>query len=629
MRVDFRQLKPYRDYQEARQLSWRRIVLQVLVIGGFALYVGVFWYLQIVRGGEFRDQAEENRLRRLPDRPVRGQLRDPGGEILATSRPSFAVFIDRERAKDAEAEIRALARFLGEDPAPMLARLERAKATPRFVPLLILPDVDLEVAARIAAHRPELPSIDVETDLKRYYPLGTAAAHVLGYLAESTRDQVQSKGLWPGQRVGQTGIELALDDTLRGQTGVILEEVNARGRGLRTVESLEPVVHGTSLTLTVDAGIQRVLERTFAGRPGAAVFIDPKTGALRGLYSGPSYDPNVFAGRVSRDEWVSLTGDPRKPLLNRATTSAYSPGSTFKIVMAAAALEEGVIQPGEQIFCGGQKTFYGRVRKCHLKGGHGSVGVEEAITRSCNVFFYTVGQELGIERIEKWSRRFGLGEATGLGLVPESEGLVPSDAWKRRVRGEQWYPGETISVAIGQGQLLVTPVQMARVAAVIANGGLLVHPFVDEGQARSHAPTSAGLSPTTLARVREGMRNVVMSDRGTARRARVKGIEIAGKTGTAQVVSLEAEENPGDHAWFMGFGPIDDPKLAFAIIVENAGHGGTEAAPIAAAVLEEYLLRGAEDGDASAREAKDLVARHDPRAAPIAANAGSAGASVR
>lgn len=618
MRVDFRQLKPYRDYQEGRQLSMRRLVLQVLVACGFALYAGIFWYMQIVRGDEFRAQAEENRLRRLPDRAIRGQLRDPTGEILATSRPSFAVYLDRERAVDPEAEIRALARFLREDPAPMLARLAKAKNTPRFVPLLVMPDVDLEIAARIAAHRPELTAIDVETDPKRYYPLGPAAAHVLGYLAESSREQVADKGLWPGERVGQTGIEFALDDRLRGQTGVLLEEVNARGRALRTVDALVPAVHGTSLTLTVDAGIQKAIETAFAGRAGAAVFLDPRTGALRGLYSGPTYDPNAFAGRLSREEWVALTGDPKKPMLNRAITSAYSPGSTFKIVMAAAALQEGVVEGDRRIFCAGQKTFYGRVRKCHLKGGHGWVGVEEAITRSCNVFFYTVGQELGIEKIARWSKAFGLGEPTGLGLQPESGGLVPSDEWKRRAHGEPWYAGETISVAIGQGQLLVTPMQMARVAAAIANGGYLIHPYVDEADRPTHQPDRIGLAPETIARVKQGMRDVVMSDRGTARRARVKGIDAAGKTGTAQVVALDAAKNPGDHAWFMGFAPVDNPQLAFAIIVENAGHGGAEAAPVAAAVLSEYLLREELGPPEEARQARGVDAAADAGAERVA-----------
>ncbi len=603
MRIDYKQLRPYREYQEARLLSRRLLVLQLLIAVGFLLFAGIFWYLQVVEGDEYRALAEENRLRRLPARPGRGPLRDIDGEVLATNRPSFAVYLDRERTSDPGREVEQLARFLGESPDGMLARLEAADSSPRFVPVLILPDVGLEVAARIAAHRPELPAIDVETDPKRFYPLGPAAAHALGYVSESTARQVRDGGLLPGQRVGQTGIELAFDMELRGVPEVVLEEVNARGRPLRRLDTMTPVIHGRGLTLTLDADIQRAIHEAFAGRAGAAVFLDPATGAVRGLYSGPSFDPNLFSGRLSPERWHALVDDPQRPLQNRATGSAYSPGSTFKVVMAAAALADGVVGSGERIFCAGSRSFYGQRRYCHFRGGHGWVAIDEAITRSCNVFFYEVGDRLGIERIAGWARRFGLGEKSGIGLPAESGGLVPSDEWKRRTRGEPWYPGETISVAIGQGPLLVTPLQMAVLAAAIANGGRRVHPHLLPGAAAPAEPI--GLPAEALAHVRQGMRDVVESDFGTARRARVRGIEVAGKTGTAQVVRL-GEKNPGDHAWFIGFAPVENPELAFAIIVEHAGHGGSAAAPIASRVVARWL---AERGRDEAGET--LLARND------------------
>lgn len=598
MRLDFRQLKPYRDYQQARQVSRRLHILQVLIVLVFVVYAGVFWYLQVVEGEEYRRQAEENRLRRLPDRPVRGVLRDVEGEILATNRPSFAVYLDRERAKDPQREVAALARFLDEPVEPMLERLADAASTPRFVPVLVLPDVGLATAARIEAHRPELPSIDVEVDPKRYYPLGAAAAHVVGYLSESTRKQVAERKLLPGQRVGQTGIELAFDASLRGDAGILLEEVNARGRPLRTVATQKPVRHGTSVRFTIDAAMQRDLAEAFGDEAGAAVFLDPRDGAVRALYSGPSYDPNIFSGRLSRETWSSLVEDPKRPLQNRAVSSVYSPGSTYKIVMAVAGLEEAdTLEPGETVFCGGRKKFYGHFRHCHFRGGHGWVGLREALARSCNIYFYTLGQRLGIEKIEAWSRRFGLGDSTGVGLGTEAPGLVPSDEWKRRERGEPWYPGETISVAIGQGPLLVSPMQMAVVAAAIANGGQRISPYFEVGLGSAKPPEPMDISEQTLEVVRNGLIDVVESNHGTARRARVKGIEVAGKTGTAQVVALDAEDDPGDHAWFVGFAPVEDPRLAFAIIVEHSGHGGAVAAPIARAVIEGELERHPKERD--------------------------------
>lgn len=589
MRVDYRQLKPYRDYHESRLVDRRLLVLQLLVVLGFVLYVAVFWYLQVVRGEEYRLQAEENRLRRLPERPVRGLLRDRHGELLATNRPSFAVFVDRERTRDAEQEVRELARFLGEPPEPMLDRLEAARSAPRFVPTLILPDVGLEVAARIEAHRPELPAIDVEMDPKRFYPLRDAAAHVLGYLSESSPEQVKAEGLLPGSRVGQTGLELAYDDTLRGKAGVLLEEVNARGRPLRTVATMESAVHGEDLAMTLDAALQRELHEAYAGRGGAAVFLDPNDGAILALYSGPSFDPNLFSGRLSSEQWSALVDNPARPLQNRAVSSVYSPGSTFKIIMAAAAIEEGAATTSETIFCGGHKSFYGRRRHCHFRGGHGWVALQKAIQKSCNIWFYTVGQRLGIDAIERWSRRFGLGAITGVSLPAEVAGLVPSDAWSRRARGHQWYPGDTISVAIGQGPINVTPIQMARVAAVIANGGRLVYPYLDLRAGPTRRPDPIGLSSEARDTVAAGLTAVVESSGGTARRARVPGIRVAGKTGTAQVVALDAENDPGDHAWFVGFAPVDDPQLAFAILVEHAGGGGRNAAPIASRVIQRFL----------------------------------------
>ncbi|UCF68011.1 MAG: penicillin-binding protein 2, partial [Acidobacteriota bacterium] len=423
MQIDFRALKPFRDYQRSLMLVRRLLVLRVLIIGGFVLLGGIFWYLQIAHGPEYRRKAEENRLRRRIERPVRGLLLDASGEILATNRPSFAVYLDRQRTDAPREAIRELAELLDDAPEPLIERFEQERDQPRFMPIRLLEDVGLETAARIEAHRPELPAIDVGVEARRHYPLGGAAAHAIGYTSEVTRGELERDGLLPGDRVGRTGAEASYDGDLRGEPGLMLEEVNARGRPLRAVATVRPTRHGRPLKTTFDAALQKDLADAFAGRGGAAVFIDPASGALRAIYSGPSFDPNLFAGRLSSREWRVLSEDPRRALQNRALASGYSPGSTFKLLMAAAAAEEEVIGPGETVYCGGSAVFYGRRFHCHRRWGHGHVGLVEAITRSCNVFFYTVGDRLGIERIAKWARRFGLGRPTKLGLAGEIAGL--------------------------------------------------------------------------------------------------------------------------------------------------------------------------------------------------------------
>ncbi len=592
MKIDYRKLKPYRDYQRARMLGSRLLVLRILFIAGFLLYGSIFWYLQIVKGPEYSLLAEENRLHRRIEQPVRGIIRDWMGEILVTNRPAFSVFIDRERADDPREQVSRLADFLEEDAASLEEQYEKRRKQPRFVPLRLMPDVALATASRIEAHRPELPAIDVDVEAKRYYPFGAAAAHVIGYIAEASEAEIHSRDeLLPGDQVGRVGVEMSFDSQLRGAHGRVLEEVNARGRPLRVVRRDQPAREGQTLRVTLDARMQAVLHEAFDGRAGAAVFLDPRTGALRALYSGPSYDPNLFAGRLSPDTWKALSEDPLRPLQNRALAGTYSPGSTFKVIMAVAALQEGFLKPGEKIFCGGTAVFYGQKRHCHRRWGHGKIGLAEALERSCNIFFYTLGQRMGIETIEKWSRRFGLGSTTGVGLGSELAGLVPSNEWKMRTHGEPWYPGETISVAIGQGPLHITPIQMAVEAAVIANGGYRVHPYILDRQSRIRPPEDLGIRPEVLAPIAKAMVSVVHGAGGTARRARVPGYTLAGKTGTAQVVSLDAAENPGDHAIFIGYGPAEAPELAWAVVVEHGGHGGESAAPIVAKVMKSYLER--------------------------------------
>lgn len=588
MATDFRSLKSFRDYQQSRMLARRIALIKGLVIFFFVVQAGIFAYLQLVRGSHFRSLAEENRLHRRIERPLRGILLDDAGRVLVSNRPSFTIYMDLERTKDPEKEIRTLARFLELPPEIFLDRLARAKGQPRYLPVLLLPDAGLEMAARIEAHRPELPAIDVAMESKRHYPMGPGGAHVIGYLSEATDEELATrKDLYMGDRVGRTGAERVFDEDLRGQPGIVLEEVNARGRSLGAVASLRPTRFGRGRRLTLDSRMQKDLEEAFAGRAGAAVVLDPLSGGVKALYSGPSFDPNLFAGRLPAEEWTRLTEDPQRPLLNRALGSTYSPGSTFKIVMAVAAMQENIVSPEWRVGCGGAATFYGRQFKCH-KGGHGSVDLRDAIIRSCNVYFYTVGAKLGVDRIARWSLAMGMGEVSDLPLK-QARGIVPSTEWKLKNRGEQWYAGETISVSIGQGYVQATPIQLAQVAAVIANGGYRVHAHLGERPGEAPPPQPLGIAGETISLIREAMEGVVA--RGTGRRAQVPGIRVAGKTGTAQNIGREAGKEIEDNALFIGFAPADKPRLAWAIVVEKAGFGGEQAAPIAGLIVQRYFER--------------------------------------
>lgn len=594
MSTDYRQLKPFIVYQRQRMRLRRMGMIRAVVVIGLVLQLSVFWYLQIVRGPDLRQEAEENRLHRRIERALRGQLTDSHGEVLVTNKPTFAVIFSPQRTKDPEREITFLARVIGEQPETMLTLFKRARGRQtRFQPVMLVNDVDYETAARISAHRLELPSIDIEMTAKRGYVYGPEFAHVLGYVSEANEEELanRGKGLTMGDRVGRTGAERVFDQDLRGIAGTVLEEVNAVGRPLGVVSVQRPPRNGRALPTTLDLAMQKDVVEAFGDSVGAAVFLEPRTGAVRAFYSAPTFDPNLFGGRLSPTTWAQLSQDPDRPLHNRASGSAYAPGSTFKVVMAVAALEEKVVTPGETVGCGGSATFYGRVFNCWRKGGHGGIAIQDAITQSCNVFFYNMGKRLGAERIAKWAHAFGLGQPSGLRFEHENVGIVPTNEWKKKVRGEPVYPGEVISIAIGQGLVQVSPVQNALVAAAIANGGnrVFAH-LVDRPDMFDH-PIPMGASPETLSLVRAGMINVVESGFGTARRARVEGYRLAGKTGTAQNISREADEQIKDNAWFIGFGPVDDPQLAWGVLIERGGHGGETAAPIVGLVVKRYLER--------------------------------------
>lgn len=596
---------PSRDVLSARSLL---ALLQHGVVVIFAALLLSYWHVQIGQHERFLAMAENNHQRRLSLRAPRGAVLDRDGEVLVENRHSLNISFVREQVEDVDAWIARLARTTGTDEAAIADIVERQPRASASRPVVVIRDASLSQVAAVAARKPELPGLVVEQVPTRRYPGATFGAHALGYVGEVTDVQLSLphfEGLRSGAIVGHAGIEYAYNDRLMGTDGSRHVIVNSVGREIETVREVAPV-EGAPLELTIDYDLQRAAEEAFqaAGFDGAAVVLDPRSGEVLALVSRPAYDPNVFASGIDAAAWGELLADPLNPLQNRALRGRYSPGSTFKVVMAIAALEEGVVEPRDEIECRGGGVFYGRFFACHSM--HGSVDMARALAQSCNTYFYRLGQSLGIDRIHKWATALGLGRMSGIDLPHEVQGLVPSREWKRATRGERWYAGETISVAIGQGQVSVTPLSMAVMMAAVANDGQVPTPRVlrpafpgrsgrgDVEEVR--AAKGLQLAPETLATVRRGLWTAV-NGVGTARRARVPGRDVIGKTGTAQVVSLSgrraatgSEADLRDHGWFVFAAPRDDARIAGAVFAEHGEHGYL-AAPIARHVIETFFAK--------------------------------------
>jgi penicillin-binding protein 2 len=600
--VDYRERWELKDYLIGRTLE-RRIrlfhVVLLLMLLGFLLN---FWYLQGVHGEDYARQAEDNRLRRIPLFPTRGVIFDRNREVLAASRPALSLTLRREQARDVEAQLRRLGPILDLPHAVLVERWNGDGRDTPYQPIVLEDDASLEELARIEARRELFPAIEVQETARRHYPWGPVFAHAIGYVGEVSEKRLTGEGspeaLRAGDIVGKSGVEHTYDEQVRGQRGWNVVSVNSLGRRIGAVRDGRAPEHGAPLETTLDRGLQQALIEGLGEEAGAGVFLDPWTGEVLALGSTPSFDPNRFADGISHEEWRAMSADPQRPLHDRAIASFYAPGSTFKVLMTIAALETGAVTPDETLHCSGSTRIYGSTRLCWKKGGHGTVNLRAALAHSCNVYFYQIGKRLGIEPIHDYGSRFGLGRRSGLDLPGEEEGVLPSADWKRRTHGEVWYPGDTISVAIGQGLLAVTPVQMARFIAAVATGGRLVRPHVLAGV--EPQVEDLGIGAETVRIVRAALVDAVQL--GTARRAGLKGIQVAGKTGTAQVykhsAGVDSDKLPKeerDHAWFVGFAPADEPRIAFAVIVERGGHGGETAAPVARKVLEAFFAGPADE----------------------------------
>lgn len=587
-----------RIYEDLHLLQRRIEVIQNAVVVLFVLLLVQFWFLQVIRGRYYQAQAEMNRVRAVPIAAPRGRLLDRNGATLVENRPSFNILLTPEHTDDLDRSVSELSGLLRMSEAQIRERV--ARRTP-MRPAVIKADASLEDVAMIEARRLELPEARVDVVPLRSYPLAAAGAHALGRVGEITERQLQAAEFYElkaGDLVGQAGVEQGYNRSLMGVDGARRIVVNSRGMEVNEAEARHAPTPGPNLGMTLDAELQRTAERALSGRSGAVVALDPRNGDILAMTSTPAYDPNVFTTGIEVSLWNKLKKDPEKPLLNRVIQGVYAPGSIFKIVTALAALEEGIVTPSTAFFCPGYAVFYNRAFRCHRGAGHGLVSMRQALAGSCNAYFYNIGVRLEIDRIHKYATRMGLGTQTGVDLPAEVSGLVPSPAWKRRVQKAPWYPGETVSVSIGQGQVGTTPLQLARLAALVANGGRLVTPHlvrIERGDAKRWPdPKPLGFRPENLAVVKEGMRWVVEGG-GTGWRAMIAGLSVAGKTGSAQVVGHDRFERSGDafamrpHGWFIAFAPIQNPRIAVAAIVEHGGSGGEAAAPVVRQILLKFF----------------------------------------
>lgn len=596
-----------RDFYKDKETTQARIpILQMSVILGFLVLLAGLWKVQVLRHNHYAALAEQNQIRSIRWVAPRGKILDRYGRPLANNRRSYTLSVTRKDIPELESSLDLLTEGLQFEPGFLQSLVEKQRRRPRHLPLVLKEDAGISEISFIEAHRQELPSIQVVPHPIRNYPEDEVAAHLLGYVTELSESQLESRIFGdkakPGDIVGQKGVERVYDHILRGVDGKKTVRVDSRGREIETIRMIPPTA-GNNLRLTIDVDIQRAAEKAFGDRAGAAVAVDPQSGEVLCLLSRPAFDPNSFASRISREQWAQLLLDPRKPMQNRAIQSRFPPGSVFKIFLAVAGLQEGMLTPTHTEYCTGGTRIYGRRFACWKKGGHGRVDLHRAIVSSCNVFFYRLGRKLGIEKIAGHAKAMGLGNKTGIDLLGENPGLIPSPEWKRRIYNANWYPGETISVAIGQGAVSLTPIQLARALGGLGLGGVYNVPHVvpadelDRVGRRlpaAHKPDPP-LEPRTVRLVSQGLWGVV-NEYGTGRRAAVQGFDVCGKTGTAQVIGRESRErlkSDGkpfeDNAWFVGFAPRDLPEIAAAVFVEHGGSGGASAAPVLQAMFQVYF----------------------------------------
>jgi penicillin-binding protein 2 len=582
----------------------------LVIVSFLGLWLRV-WYLQVLKGTDFMGLSESNRVRLVSLPSYRGEITDRNGVSLASIRPSFNLYITPEDVQDLGETLNTLKEVIDFDIQMVKSDIRQSQP---FLDVLIKADIQRDQVAFVEENNRLLGGIHLKVEPLRNYHYKDLAAHALGYLGEINKDKLMKgeAGYRMGDIVGKEGIEFLFEQEMQGKKGYKEVEVDVSGRELKILRK-SPPQSGNHLQLTLDLRIQKVVEQSMTGTEeepinGSAVVIKVQTGEILAITSKPAFDPNLFSAGISVAEWRKLLFDDQHPLQNKAIDGQYPPGSVYKIIAAYAALEEQAVNPEDTVFCPGYYRLGRRAYRCWRRGGHGEVDLHDALVQSCDVYFYTVGHKLGIDTLARYAKMLGMGSLTQVNLIGEKPGLVPTKDWKLKARGEEWLAGETISASIGQGFNLVTPIQQARLLATVANGGVVLKPYLvrqirdkDGNVIREtfpHIEKRLESRPDTLSLIQKGLFGVVNEKRGTGWRARLKQIKVAGKTGTAQVVRLKkgpkSEEDEEtlykhrDHAWFVGYAPFENPEIAVAVIVEHGGHGGSAAAPIVRKIIQAY-----------------------------------------
>jgi penicillin-binding protein 2 len=600
----------HHDANRSQAFTRRALVLAGAQLGLFGALGGRLYYLQVQGAEQYAVLADENRISHRLLIPPRGRVLDRGGLPLAQNTQTYRVHVIRERARDLGATLEALGRLVPLTPAQIENVEREARLRRAFVPITVREDLSWEEVSRVAVHAPDLPGVVLDSGLLRSYPFADEVAHLLGYVGPVSEAELTGEPMLelPEFRIGKNGIERAYDEVLRGRAGSSRVEVNALGREIRELVRIEGE-SGEDIELTIDLRLQRwVYERLHSEVSASAVVMDVDTGEVLALASVPGFDPRPFINGVSHRQWREWNEDVRAPLVNKSISGQYPPGSTFKMVVALAGLEAGVIGPGHEAFCPGHMDLGNHRFHCWRRGGHGRIGLIQGIAQSCDVFFYDVARRVGVDGIAEMSRRFGLGERLGIDLPGERPGLVPTREWKQARFGVPWQRGETLVIGIGQGYMLTTPLQLAVMSARIANGGRAVRPWLvrgAHGRARPEEPApSMGIADRHMRLMQQGMLEVVHGSRGTARASQLQaGVQMAGKTGTSQVRRITRAErasgahrrmedrpwNERHHALYVCYAPYDDPRYAVAVIVEHGGGGASVAAPIARDIMDRTL----------------------------------------
>ncbi len=601
-----------RDEGSLNLLKKRLLAVSAVVLFFLVVLILRLWFLQISNGDEYERRAYGNRVRIRQLVPPRGHILDRNNREIVTNRPSFNVALIQEDSHDLGDVLKRLAPILNMEVSELWDKIREASGTPRYVPVLLSEDIDWQTLAYLENHNHEFSGIRIEVQPVRVYHYEDLAANVIGYLGSISKkelDEADREIYSGGDIVGKKGLEKIREEDLRGEKGYSYSEVDAKGFEQQLLKAVEPLP-GREIRLTIDADLQQIAESYMAAgeKSGAVVAMEVKTGRLLAAVSAPTIHISDFIGGISVKKWQALLDNPKHPLLNKVVQAMYPPGSTYKMVTALAGLGTGAIDEDTVFYCPGHYSFGNRTYRCWKHSGHGPVNLLKAIGESCDVYFYQVGQRVGVDGLAEFAEKLGLGKKSGIEMEYEKSGLAPTKEWKLKYRKAKWQDGETLSVAIGQGFNLVTPLQMCAMTATLANGGKLYRPQLIEQVIDPEGNITENFTPELvsevtgldryLKRIKQGMEEVVQGKHGTARSVAIEGLRIAGKTGTAQVVKLaqyrglKEEDIPylyRDHAWFTCYAPAEDPEIAVTVLVEHGLHGGSAAGPIARAVLNQYF----------------------------------------